>query len=162
MANVGMLVATAAPVTRLTDLVRFDPMVSDNAQQREGLFISLRFVIPNRWTGAQFRIANIDVILFAVHSKSLGVGRSSMIIVDDWATTFILQFSLLSLLEYLRAFTSILLSLMLKTLPALCRAVPHPIHVPGPSLSHSAISRGLTSYGFSSCAKVVLKDASLL
>jgi hypothetical protein len=63
MANDGMLMATAAPVSRLTDLVRFDPMVSDDAQERESLFISLRFVVPNRWTGAQSRIANIDVVL---------------------------------------------------------------------------------------------------
>lgn len=85
-----------------------------------------------------------------------------MIVVEDRAAISILQFSLLSLLEYLRVFTSLLLSLMLKTLPALCRAVPYPIHVPGPSLSYSAFSRDLTSYDFSSCAKVVLKDAYLL
>lgn len=41
MANDGMLMATAAPVSRLTDLARFDPMVSDCAQERESLFISL-------------------------------------------------------------------------------------------------------------------------
>jgi hypothetical protein len=54
---------TAASVSRLTDLVQFDPMESDDAQRREGLFISLRFVVSNRWTGTQSRIANIDVVL---------------------------------------------------------------------------------------------------
>jgi hypothetical protein len=58
-----MLKATAAPVSRLTDLVHFDPMESGDAQRREGLFISLRFVVPNRWTGTQSRIANIDGFL---------------------------------------------------------------------------------------------------